>query len=234
MVRRYVLVSLVLAAALGAAAAFACGDNGDANGQPDPTTPDSGPTRIAVGDGGADLILNAALAADEIELARLTGYAEVPCEPEGEATDAALECRGEEEPGDEVAVFRVTRCESGWVRPEIVPDVYRAMLTADSSGGADTEVKETPDDATFTPELVAVYRPDLDATGNAEVPGVEHVAVFRTEDRPDGTHFGAALHLVGGRVVHAEEPCISILQLLFGERVESWELAPGELPRIVP
>jgi hypothetical protein len=217
MVRRYVLVSLVLAAALGAAAAFACGDGeADETAPGTPTgVPEATPTLVAVIDGPGDQVLNAALASDTIELARLTGYSTMPCEPPKEASDAALACRLDEEPGDEIHVLRVTRCEPGWIRPEVVADTYRDILTDG-------------------PQLVAVYRPRAAEADDAELAAVDHVAVFRTEDRPDGTHFGAALHLVGGRVVHAEEPCISILQLLFGERVESWELAPGELPRIVP
>jgi hypothetical protein len=216
MVRRYVLASLALAAALGAAAAFACGGNEADDGPATPTgVPEATPTLVAVIDGPGDQVLNAALASDTIELARLTGYSAMPCEPPEEAEDAALACRLDEEPGDEVHVLRVTRCEPGWTRPEVVADTYRDIL-ADK------------------PQLAAVYRPRAAEADDAVLPAIDHVAVFRTEDRPDGTHFGAALHLVGGRIVHAEEPCIGILQLLSDDRVESWELAPGELPRIVP
>ena len=149
-----------------------------------------------------DPTLNAALVADVIELAGLTGYQRVGC-VEAQSTEGPPPCREGEAVGTEVEALPSTGCAQRWTRPEQVPDEYRRALG-------------------LTRELVAVYRPQAPSYGE------EYVAVFRTTvatAAPDAST-GVAVGVFGGRVVSLEEPCDFVEDLYADARVAEFIVPP--------
>lgn len=198
---------LALAAILVALAA-ACGGGSTKTTTRTVAVPAS--TRAAVtGDGAVDQVIAAALASNEIELAGLVGYQKIACKKDSRQGpgDPPL-CRDNESDGTAVEVFASTGCDGTWVRPEQVPDVFRAGIPK----GA---------------KLLAVFRPKDVASRLGSSFGADHVAVFRVGAHGDGQASGAALHLKNGRIVWFEADCRNVLELIAPDRVEAFILDPS-------
>ncbi|HEX5479076.1 MAG TPA: hypothetical protein VFY79_05095 [Dehalococcoidia bacterium] len=150
-----------------------------------------------------DQVLDASLKPDSIEMARLTGYAKVACAASADADHPA--CRDDEQPDTEVEVLPKLGCtDTGFVRPEDVPEAYAAAVGK-------------------SPQLTAIYQP-VDGTAKW---GENYVAVFTTGKHEGGSTAGAALHLHDGRIVAIEDDCNDLLHLLDQSRVGTWVLQPG-------
>lgn len=176
---------------------------------------DGGPPRdipVVTGIPDADHLIDAALRKDDIELAGLTQYQNVPCVPGGGPAGPA--CRAGESEGDVVEALPASSCDDGWVRPENVPDAYRLALE--------------PGD----PKLLAVYRPayPADEFGANAPAGPGHngqvVAVFDTGLRDDGAPKGVALHMDPGKIVWLETDCAGLTTLLDPARAASYLIEP--------
>ncbi|MHB8377068.1 MAG: hypothetical protein ACYDEB_08950 [Dehalococcoidia bacterium] len=150
-----------------------------------------------------DQALDAALASDSIEMARLTGYEKVPCAAQADATHPA--CRLKEKPGAPVEILPKLGCQSGWLRPEDVPPAYGDALTGKS------------------PKLLAVYQP----AAGVDKYGAQYIAVIGTGNHADGAAAAIALHIKDGRITALEDDCGSVLKLLDFSRVATWVLRPG-------
>ncbi|MBI2723450.1 MAG: hypothetical protein HYX50_00165 [Chloroflexi bacterium] len=185
----------------------ACGGGGTNTTSSTVAAPTAATPRAITGIPELDQVVSAALDADAIRLASLTGYQQVACvktPPQGPG--APPTCRDTEEDGKSVEVLASTACEGGWVRPENMPDAYRLALEG-------------------TPKLVAIFvpRPDPNAFGGNL--GVEYVAVLSTGQR-GGVNTGAALNIKQGRVVWLQTQCQNVLSLIAPERVQSYVLPP--------
>ncbi len=168
--------------------------------------------RTLTGIAEVDHLIAAAEAKDVIELAALTGYQHVACDLDAEDGTDVPRCRDNESSGDEVEVLASSACDRTWVRPEQVPDAYRAALSAG-------DVK-----------LFAVYEPDdTDETFGSGF-GAQHVIVLLVGARPDGAPAALALHVKDGRVAWFERECEQALELVAGDRVRSFLVAPAGTP----
>jgi hypothetical protein len=156
-----------------------------------------------------DHLIEAAESGDVIELAALTGYQHIACDPDAEDGSDAPKCRESESSGDEVEVLASSGCERQWVRPEQVPETYRAALAA---GGV---------------TLFAVYEPNDTADPFGEGFGAQYVIVLLSGKRDDGPAEGVALHVKAGRVVWLERACAQALELVSAARVRSFIVAPA-------
>lgn len=151
-----------------------------------------------------DQVIGAALAADDIELAGLTGYQKVACKKDSsEKGGEPPACRDNESDGAEAEALPSSGCDTGWVRPEQVPDAFRFNLSPQK------------------PELVSVYKPRVNSADFGGGFGTETVAVFRTNKHVEGEDAGVALHIKGGRVVWIEADCQDLAELTAPQRVES-------------
>lgn len=186
------LVTLALSAL-----AACSGDDGGGDGNTTPKATPRPPAQVYTDIPNLDQALDAALKLDVIELAGLTGYQRVPCEADPAPDTGNPVCRPGEEPGTEVEVLPVNRCNRVWLRPEGVPEEYTSALGAQP------------------PELIAVYRP-------RPLPlmlPADHIAVI---ERPGGAaRTGAALWILNGRVVAVEWDCGNFAGLLAAERVDT-------------
>ena len=156
-----------------------------------------------------DQIIIAAADADTIELAGLTGYQRIPCKkdiPQPAPGDPPL-CRDNESDGASVEVLPSAKCEGDWVRPEQVPDAFRAAL-----GDA--------------PKLVAVYRPKPGSNAPGGSSGAQQVAVFDTGPQQGGGEAGAAFQIRDGRVVLIATACTKLSDLIAPNNVASFIIEP--------
>jgi hypothetical protein len=186
----------------------ACG--GDGGGPSVVATRDTPPPAVSsTGITNLDQAIDATLAGDEIEMAGLTGYQQVPCESEPEGAASGPRCRQDEQPGDLVEVLPVTHCDRAWVRPEEVPETY-----VDAFGEDDWS-------------LVAVYVPQA----RPLVLDADHIAVF-TRERDDA---GIAFSIKNGRLIAAETDCGDLAALYAPDRVSSFLISPdgGSAPSSV-
>ena len=149
-----------------------------------------------------DQALDAALAADRIEMAGLTGYQRIACAAQGDA--AHPQCRDNEAVGLAVEIFPTEGCDGGWVRPEYLPDAYGAALEGKN------------------PKLAAVYQPAA-----IDKYGAQYIAVIATGEHENGATSAVALHVKDGRIVGLESDCGDALRLLANERVATWVLRPN-------
>ena len=170
----------------------------------------SEPTRAVItGDGPLDQVIAAALVSDDIELAGLAGYQKIACRKDSaQRPGDPPACRETEADGALVEVLPVTACEGGWVRPEQVPDAFRAALR---SG---------------TPRILAVFKPRATPAAFGGGFGAEQVVVFRTGTHPDTQPQGVALHIKNGRVVRIESDCRNVLLLIASEKVDAFIIDP--------
>ena len=166
-----------------------------------------------------DQTIGAALAADEIELAGLAGYSRVACKKDStEKAGAPPACRDNESDGTEVEVLGSSGCDTGWVRPEQLPDAFRFNLSS------------------AKPVLVSVYKPRFSPTEFGGGFGADAVAVFRTIKHAEGPDAGVALHIKGSRVVWIEADCHNLTELNAPARVDSvlFDPAFGAAPTATP
>ena len=196
-------VVTILAVAVVAFAALACGDSGTETTVRTPASP-SGVT-ANTGIPSLDYTLNAALRADRIELAGLTGYQQIPCVETSQGAGSAPVCRESEPVGSPVEVFPVLQCELQWTRPEVVPDAYQQALGE-------------------SPSLYAVYRP----VGRPMVLLADYVAVFDTD--PGDAQSGVALTLREGRVIGLEYDCGNFAALTAPDKVQEFIVQPDGAP----
>lgn len=192
---------------------IACGDSGSTTtvktlGPGEAGTPRPRPT-LAVSSGRpeVDNVIIAALARDDIALAGLTGYSKIACRDTDDVGDAPA-CRDDESSGDEVEVLAAAGCDTGWVRPETVPDAFRLAL------------------APHDPKLLAVYVPAYPEGTFGDGFGANAVAVFDTGAAPGAQPKGAALHIKDGRVVWIETGCVDAAALLDPAKIGSFIIEP--------
>lgn len=202
-------LALTCAALLLATTAAACSDDGGTTEVVVTRDPESQPTTnipVVTGMPDVDHLIDAAVRKDDIELAGLTQYQQIPCATA--AGPSGPECRAGESEGDVVESLAASSCDDGWVRPENVPDAYRLALE--------------PGD----PKLLAVYRPAYaeDEFGGGH--GGQVVAIFDTGLRDDGTPKGTALHMDPGKVVWLETDCGGLANLLDPARAASYIIEP--------
>jgi hypothetical protein len=152
------------------------------------------------------LVANAALAGDYIELARLAGYSSIACTT-GDESAKAPKCRPGEDDGTKVQVVAFLQCQGGWVRPELVTDLFKAAL---------------PDRS----QVFALYLPKHKAGSFAAPLDAQYVLVLRSGSLGDGSPFGAALHIRDGRVVMVQTQCGQFLQLVDSNSVGSYVIDP--------
>lgn len=199
-----VIVLVAVAALMGACSG---GKSATKTDQPSAAGPAPTPVEIKVpGTEPVVLVLNAALAGDAIELARLTGYSQIGC-ADGAAPTQGPTCREGEDAGKQVDAIGASQCAGSWLRPEAVPDAYRTALPGSST-------------------LYAMYVPKADATAFGSSLGTQFVLVMQSGARADGSPNGAALHIKDGRIVLLQTPCDSFLQLVNPESVNSFVIAP--------
>ena len=151
-------------------------------------------------------MLDTALAQNQIEMARLTGYEKVPCAKQADAQHPA--CRSDEK----------RRCTSVEVLPKLGVTIRRhssarrtcRRSTATALGGSN-------------PTLTAVYQPapDVDAFG------AQDIAVIATGKHDNGADKAVALHIKNGRIVAIEDDCGDALKLIDTSRVATWVVRPG-------
>lgn len=199
---------LVLSLAVLTVLLGACG--GDGSTTPSQTTSGNGRDVEfqSTGEPTLDNMARNALLADNIELAKLTGYQKTPCgvNPD-DPLGAPPECRPTEPPGTQVDIFPVLGCDKAWTRPEQLPDVYAASI-----GGHDTT-------------LYAAYQPR--ALSGAFQP--DYILVFkRKTDHDNGASAGFALHVRQGRIVSLEGDCGDLTRLVAGDRVDNFLVKPPE------
>ncbi|MFI5178320.1 MAG: hypothetical protein ACHQO8_07145 [Vicinamibacterales bacterium] len=176
------------------------------------TAPAPQPTRAVVtGDPPVDQVIGAALASDNIELAGLVGYQKIACKKDspGRPNDPPP-CRETESDGTLVEVLPVTAsCNSGWVRPEQVPDSFGLALPKGK------------------PVMLAVLKPKATLATFGGGFGADQAVVFRTGTHGDGSATGVALHLRTGRVVWIEADCHNLLELIASDRVDAFIVDPN-------
>ena len=198
---RWLAAALLLTLALAAA-----GCSGGSSGKKTPTATAAPQIKDVVHSGNAsiDHTLDAALAPDSIELARLTGYQKVACAAQEDAEHPA--CIGSEKPGDVVEAFPKSGCQHGWVRPADLPPVYAAALDGKQ------------------PQLAGIYEPKA----GVDAYGADSIGVILTGKHDDGTGAGVAVHIKAGRIVTLEDDCGAALKLLDQQRVAKWIIQPGQ------
>lgn len=215
--RRSVVFTVAAVLACLAVASAACrGGSGGGGSKPQasvtveeqPSGPAPTPVVIKVpGTEPVILPLNAALASDPIELARQTGYSSPACTPDQNAPQAGPVCRAGEDAGSPVVAVAALQCEGSWLRPEAVPDAYRAVLGAE-------------------PHLFAMYVPKHPAGAFGSNLGAQFVVVMQGGSRLDGTPAGFALHIKEGRIVMLQTICSSFDALVSSDVVDSFVVAP--------
>ncbi len=203
------IIALVLATS--ALLIAACSGGGGKKSATNTDQPSSGPAPTAVeikvpGTEPVVLILNAALAGDNIELARLTGYTQLGCVA-GDGSTQAPGCREGEDAGKQVDALGALQCDGSWLRPEAVPDAYRSALPATST-------------------LYAMYVPKPNSAAFGASLGAQFVLVMQSGARADGSPSGVALHIRDGRVVMIQTPCDSFQQLVNPDVVNSFVISP--------
>jgi hypothetical protein len=166
---------------------------------------------VVTGDGEIDSLIRLAMVSDDIQLASLAGYESLACKKEPAPGDLAPKCRDNEAEGKSVEVLPSSGCDRTFVRPEQVPDAFRAVF---------------PGKAT---DVVAAYRPKADALLYGGGFGNKQVIVFRTGLHPNGAAAGVALHVKDGRVVWIESDCDNLFALMVPERVDSFIVDPRDL-----
>jgi hypothetical protein len=174
---------------------------------------------VLVGVPEPDFVIGAALAADDIELAGLAGYTKIACKKGStEKGGAPPVCRDNENDGTEVEAMPSSACDTGWVRPEQLPDAFRFNFASEK------------------PVLVSVYKPRINQADFGGGFGADLVAVFRTNKHAEGQDAGFALHIQGGRVVWIEADCRALTELTAPPRVESivFDPAVGTVPSATP
>lgn len=157
-----------------------------------------------------DQVAAAAASVDTIELAGLAGYQRVPCKkniPNPAAGDPPL-CRESEPDEAQVEVLAAVRCDATWVRPEQVPDAFKAAL-----GDA-------------TPSFTAAYRPKVSFSTFGGGFGAQRVVVFNTGTRPGGGDSGAAFYIKDGRIVLIANECQNFADLIGPDKVDSFIIEP--------
>ena len=164
---------------------------------------------VVTGDGELDALIADAVSGDDSALASLAGYQNLACRKEPAAGELAPKCRENESDGTSVEVLPASTCERTFVRPEQVPDAFRAAF---------------PGKAT---DVVAAYKPTADPLAYGGGFGGKQVIVFRTGQHPDTLPAGVALHIKDGRVVWIEADCNNLLALIVAERVESFIIDPA-------
>ncbi len=214
MMTRTTVCSLAAAVVLSVLAA-ACGGGGDSGTKTTvktvpPANTSKERTPVVLTGTVLDQAIGAALAADEIELAALAGYSRVACMKDStEKAGAPPACRDNESDGAQVEVMPSSGCDTGWVRPEQLPDAFRFNLS------------------TGKPVLVSVYKPRVRPTEFGGGFGADAVAVFRTNKHAEGPDAGVALHIRGSRVVWIEADCHNLSELNAPARVESIVFDPA-------
>ena len=192
-----------------AAIVAACG-GGDSGTK---TTIRTIPARAPVATTGVpelDQIVGGATSVDTIELAGLTGYQKISCKksiPNPAPNDPPL-CRENEPDGAQVEVLASAKCAGEWVRPEQVPDAFKAAL------------------GDGTPKFVAAYRPKPTFSTFGGGLGAQQVVVFETGSRPGGGQSGAALYIKDGRVVIVATECANFADLIAPQNVASFIIDP--------
>lgn len=184
-------------------AAAACGGSSTKSAV-STAAPEEGTPAAVTGDGPLDVIIDAMLRADVIEIAALTGYSRVPCK-KGTADQAggAPLCRESERDGQSVEVLPSSACGKGWVRPEQVPDAYEYNLGPDK------------------PELFEVFKPRSGPTTYGGGFGAQQTVVIRSRTTSDGKPAGVAFHVFNGRVVWIEAGCSGLSELTAPGKVEA-------------
>ena len=220
---RKTVCSLAAAVVLSVLAA-ACGGGGSSGTKttvktvPPNTSKERTPV-VLTGTAVLDQVIGAALAADDIELAGLAGYERIACKKDStEKAGAPPACRDNESDGAQVEVLPSSACDTGWVRPEQLPDAFRFNLSSEK------------------PVLVSVYKPRVNSAEFGGGFGSDAVAVFRTNKHVEGQDAGVALHIKGGRVVWIEADCRNLSELTAPARVESivFDPAVGAIPATTP
>jgi hypothetical protein len=184
---------------------FACGDSGTT--EVVETRPAQQRT-VTTGTVEVDQIIDEALNLNEIELAGLVGYQNLPCTFEPTTPDGAPACRPEETEGQIVEVMAASTCEDAWIRPEVVPDTLSAALGSD--------------DVRF----LTAYRPAADYPWFQDGLGADVVVVFATGDGEGSEAAGAAFHLTRGRIVWVRASCDNVLELMAPEGIGSYIIEP--------
>lgn len=169
--------------------------------------------------GELDALIFAAVGANNIELAALTGYQKLACKTAPTPGELAPACREGESDGTSVEVLPSSggACERNFVRPEQVPDAFRTAFPS-------------KDTAVF-----AVYRPKPDPASFGGGFSSGQVIVFRTGAHPNTAPMGVAVHVKDGRVVWLEADCDNVFTLVASERVDSFILDPeGVVTKATP
>jgi len=99
-------------------------------------------------------------------------------------------------------------CDTGWVRPEAVPDAYSTALKNGE------------------PQLFAVYVPKSAPGAFGSDLGAQYVIVLSAGRHDDGTAAGVALHVKAGRIVWLQTDCQQFLALVSQDVVESYLVKP--------
>jgi hypothetical protein len=162
------------------------------------------PSVVHSGDLSTDHTLDAALAPDPIEMARLAFYQHTACAARADAEHPG--CFGNESPGDNVEAFPKTGCERGWVRPADLPPLFAGALQ-------NRELK-----------LAGIYEP----AAGVDAFGANAIGVVLNGTHDDGTGSAVAVHIKAGRIVTFEDDCGAALKLVDQSRVARWIIAPGQ------
>jgi len=195
-----------ICACAAALAVTACGGGGAKSAA---TVPAVTPTPVVLTNiPEVDHMIGLAMSADVIGMAGLTGYQKLPCSKTAAGPGDPPACRETEADGAPVEVLASSACEGGWVRPERVPDAYRAALGAG------------------TPQLFAVYVPKADPAAFGADFGVQYVIVMNTGQRSDGKPSGVAMHIRDGRIVWLQTECDFFLALVSLDVVSSYVVGP--------
>jgi hypothetical protein len=169
--------------------------------------PEAGQAVIS-GDPAVDKLIAAALAGDDIGLAGLAGYTAVACKKDSaQHPGDPPACRASEADAAKVEVLPASGCDTGWVRPEEVPDAFRANLAGKLV-------------------LLAVLKPNVTPDTFGGGFGADTVIVFQTGAHSDGQAAGVALHARIGRVAWIEHDCHNVLELIAPVRVASFVVDP--------
>jgi hypothetical protein len=192
------------------AAVFVAGCGGSSTTKTERTVSAEPTHGTYTGDGATDQVITAALASKDIDLAGLVGYQKVACKKDSAQGPNPPACRDTEADGALVEVLpATTACANQWVRPEQVPDIFRADLP------------------TGKPVLTAVAVPAPNPAAFGGGFGADQVAIFRTGAHPDGQPMGVALHIKDGRVVWIESDCANAQEFLGADRVASYIIDPN-------
>ncbi len=189
-----------------AVALVACGGGGGTNTTSRTVASTGIVTKVTTNVPEINQVLNTALSGDNIEMARLTGYQRIPCAATPSGNPPPPLCRSTEAEGTPVEVFAQIGCDGNvtWIRPEDVPDGYKAAL-----GASDTQ-------------LEAVYA----TTAFAARYESQYVAVIKNPKREDGSSGSTAVYLHNGRIVALEDDCGNPARLIGNERVAAFVVPP--------